>query len=135
MAVLHIYLYYLVLKQSTDVDIIVIPNLQKKKLKLEEMKQVGSNKGSGIGSHVYLMQNLAFLARVRPYYTVETRGRPNNQNPRLIKGTAEKTEKVKLIFGIVMYSWPPSPHSYPKPLGISSHPDLTLLSKKYLDLI
>lgn len=63
MAVLHIYLYYLVLKQSTDVDIIVIPNLQKKKLKFEEMKQVGSNKGSGIGSHVYLMQNLAFLAR------------------------------------------------------------------------
>ena len=73
------YLYYLILKQSTGVDKIFILILQKKKLKIEEIKQVESNKRFGIGSPFYLMQNPAFLARVRPYYTLENRGRPEEQ--------------------------------------------------------
>lgn len=54
------YLYYLMLKQSIEGDKIFILILQKKKMKIEEIKQVGSNKRSVIGSPVYLMQNLHF---------------------------------------------------------------------------
>lgn len=54
------YLYYLMLKQSIEGDKIFFLILQKKKMMIEEIKQVGSNKRSAIGSPVYLMQNLHF---------------------------------------------------------------------------
>ena len=54
------YLYYLMLKQSIEGNKIFFLILQKKKMMIEEIKQVGSNKSSAIGSPVYLMQNLHF---------------------------------------------------------------------------
>ena len=100
------YLYYLILKQSTGVDKIFILILQKKKLKIEEIKQVESNKRFGIGSPVYLMQNPAFLARVRPYYTLEKQA----------KNIYIAIPKINISFSVVsliglgfcLFFWPPS---------------------------
>lgn len=111
--------------------------MQKRKLKFEEIKQIGSNSGFGIWAHICLVQNSAFLMRVRlPCTLWKIERSQTNKTQDWLKVQLTRTVDFRDCHVLSASSIPLLTCSYPKPWeSIFSHPHPKTLCKKCLDLI